>query len=144
MSSGANFSNVDNANGVGSGAALTAGGIDYVVFGSQAIATASPLTSPIFYTAGAALVFFVNVTAIGTGALVVQCFGIDPASGQRVLLLATASIAANGITMYQIGPGLPVTANASVNALVPRQIQFVATSTTGPVTASVGASVVAE
>lgn len=143
MSSGANFSNVDNTGGVGSGAALTAGGLDITVFASQSFATGT-VTSPIIYTAGAALVVFINITNFGAGTLTVSVFGVDPVSGNSSLLLASAALGANALTMLQIAPGLPVTANASINALVPRQIKIQVVTATGPVVASIGASVVAE
>lgn len=128
---------------VGSGAVLTAGGQDIAVFLSQSIAVGT-ITSGSIYTNGSAIVVFINITNVGTGTLTVSVFGVDPVSNGNALLLASAALASNALTTLMIGPGLPVTANASNNALVPRTVRITATAATGPVVASVGASIVAE
>jgi hypothetical protein len=59
----------------------------------------------------------ISVTA-RTGDLVVTVERQSPISGAWVPVLATPAIVATGETTLEIGPGLPVTANQSANALL--------------------------
>ena len=66
---------------------------------------------------------FLNVTAIGTGSLVVTVNNKDTNSGNYVTIFTSAAVNANGETLYQIYPGL----SGAGNARIGRTFQIVVT-----------------
>lgn len=107
---------------------------------------AGTVTSPNHENFGNAsgVVIGINITAItGTSpTLTVSVYGIDGASGQRYLLLASAAKTATGFSTLTLFPGAPTTANVSANAGLPAKWEVEAViGGTGPaVTATIGAS----
>lgn len=83
----------------------------------------------------------VNITALGAGSLTVTVQGMD-VSGTYYNILTSAALAATGFTLLSVGQGIPVTANVSANANVPRVLRVSATVATGPCTATIGLSLV--
>ena len=67
-----------------------------------------------------------TTTASAGNTVTVTVNGITT-TGLTYLILATTAIATVTNTVLQIGPGLPATANASTNAIVPDNIQVVVT-----------------
>ena len=86
--------------------------------------------------------FTLDITAVSgtTPTLVLTVEAFDPASGKYVTVLASASQNATGTIVLAVGPGLPVTANLSANAPMPRQfrIKWTIGGTTPSFTFSVG------
>ena len=74
------------------------------------------------------LKLFVNMSLVGTGSITVTVQGKDPTSGTYYTILASAAIVANGFTTYTVYPGAPVTANASVNDILPRTWRVLVTA----------------
>jgi hypothetical protein len=74
------------------------------------------------------LVLVVKVTA-GAGSLTVA-INATTASGFTYNLLTSAALASGSTTALSVGPGLPVTANVSANAVVPAYLLVTATVTT--------------
>src|ERR1051326_8423190 len=69
---------------------------------------------------GAFALIDIEIAAIDAGpTLTVTVEGIDPASGKPSAILASAALNSVGHTQLKIGPGLPVSANASVNDFLP-------------------------
>lgn len=66
----------------------------------------------------------VTVNAGGLGSVTVTLYAKDPLTGGRYPLLASAALAAVAKTTIQIGPGLPVTANVSANAVAPKDLSI--------------------
>ena len=71
---------------------------------------------------------FVNMVAVGTGSVTVTIQGKDPVSGNYYTILASAAITVNGFTTYTVYPGAPITANVSVNDVLPRVWRVLATA----------------
>lgn len=88
----------------------------------------------------------IDVTVVSgtTPQLTVFIEGLDPTSGKYFTLLASAVLTATGTTVLHVGPGLPVAANVSANAIVTRnwRVRWTITGTTPSFTFSVGASLV--
>jgi hypothetical protein len=74
------------------------------------------------------LVVIVKVTA---GTSVTVAINATTASGFTYNLLTSAAIASGSTTALSVGPGLPVTANVSANAVVPAYLLVTATVNTG-------------
>ena len=87
---------------------------------------------------------FVNLTALtGTSPTVtVALEAYDKVSGNFVTLLESAALAATGMSMLQLYPGIAVTANESANAVLPNQWRISVTlgGTTPAVTGSISAN----
>jgi hypothetical protein len=88
----------------------------------------------------------INITVITAGTLTVVLQGKDVASGQYYTIASTAAITGTGFGTLFAYPGItPVTATqttVAVSAPLPRTWRISATVATGPVTATIGASVI--
>lgn len=71
-------------------------------------------------------VVVVNISAIVPGSLTVALNGLTP-SGYSYPILTSAALVAVGTTPLRIGPDLVAVANQTVDDVVPRQLQVVAT-----------------
>lgn len=84
-----------------------------------------------------------DMTTVGTGSVTLTIQGKDAASGKYYTLLAGAAVVTNSTNVYEIGPGLPATANVSANTLLPRVWRVITTANNANATSyTVGASVV--
>jgi hypothetical protein len=69
-----------------------------------------------------------DLTALAaTPGLTLTVDGLDPVSGKYYNLLTGASVVAVSTNVYEIGPGLPVTANVSASKPLPDTIRFTVT-----------------
>lgn len=88
----------------------------------------------------------VNITALaGTSpTLTVTISGIDPASGLPYTLLESTALAADGMTVMTVYPGVTATANLDASAPVPAtfQVSWAIGGTSPAVTATIGANIV--
>jgi hypothetical protein len=91
---------------------------------------------------GRGITVVINITVITAGTLTVTIQGKDIASGVYYTILASAALAATGTTVLTVYPAGVVTANLSANAALPRTWRVSSVVATGPVTATVGASVI--
>lgn len=99
---------------------------------------------PIVNNDGGGILVTIEVTAIGTGSITVTIQSVNPVTSTKTTILASAIIAGNGVTTLKVAPGLPVSANASANDLVPRDLNINIThNNANPVTYSVGAELCA-
>lgn len=89
---------------------------------------------------------FVNITAIGgASTLTVNIEVQDPMSKEWVLLLASAALAATGLTRLEIGPGIATVANVSKNTRLGYRVRIRPVhSDAGNITYSIGGSVFPE
>lgn len=78
------------------------------------------------------IIFVVNISAYTSGNLTVTA-AILTSSGYTSNILSSTALAATGTIALQIGAGLPATANASANALLPNQLAITVTPATTPV-----------
>lgn len=90
---------------------------------------------------GRGVVLGINVTVDATGAVVFNLQGQDAVSGQWYTIASSASIVAPGFSTLTVYPGITVASNA-INSVLPRTWRVQAVVTTGPITATVGASVI--
>lgn len=89
----------------------------------------------------------INVTAItASPSVVFKIQGRVPDTGTTALyydILVSAAIVGTGVTVLKVFPGFPVTANVSVNDILPRTWRVIAThGDTDSITYSVTASLV--
>lgn len=84
----------------------------------------------------------INTTVDAAGAYTVAIQGKDIASGTYYSILTSASIAATGQVLLSVYPGLTASNNTIANAILPRTWRIQVVVTTGPITATVGASVI--
>jgi hypothetical protein len=86
----------------------------------------------------------VDITAISgtTPTLTIDVEGKDPVSGKYYTILESAALSSVSTTVLSVGPGLPVTANLSANAILPKTWRVTATigGGTPSVTATIGVS----
>jgi hypothetical protein len=96
---------------------------------ASAARTTTPDTEELEIPGGTrSMVLVVDTTAAGSSpSTVVKVSGVDRASGKIWDILASAAITATGTVTLSIGPGLPVSANVSANAVVPPVIRITAT-----------------
>jgi hypothetical protein len=81
----------------------------------------------------------VTLNAGGLGSITVDLVGLDPASGKEYLILSSGALTAVATKTLQIGPGLPVAANATQNQDVPAKFRVKVThNNANPITYSVG------
>jgi hypothetical protein len=85
---------------------------------------------------GIGLMVFINVTAV-TGSVTVTIKNVDPVSGATATVLASAAIAATGLTVLKVYPGLTAAANATANDIIGNQTQIQSVIATGPATATI-------
>jgi hypothetical protein len=84
----------------------------------------------------------VDITAIAAGSLTVTVQGKDPASGKYYTILAGAALSATGTTVLRIFDGATASANVAVNDVLPAVWRIIAVVATGPVTATIGVSLI--
>jgi hypothetical protein len=84
----------------------------------------------------------INTTVDSAGAYTVTLQGKDIVSGTYYTILASAAIAATGFVLLSVYPGLVAATNLVANAVLPRTWRVSVTVTTGPITATIGASVI--
>lgn len=109
---------------------------------ASAARTASPDTQELEVAGYRSIHLVVDATAAtGSPSVVVTILGVDRVSGKTYTLLASAAITGTGTTILKVGPGLPVSANASANDALPPVIRIAPVHTGGDsITYSVGAS----
>lgn len=93
-------------------------------------------------TNGRGLQVVINITAITAGSVTVTIQGKDIVSGVYYTLLVSAALATTGTTILNVYPGLTAAANTVANGTLPRTWRISSVVATGPVTATVGASVI--
>lgn len=104
---------------------------------------AGTLNSPdIVNTNGKGVNIGINTTVDAAGAYTVSIQGKDIVSGTYYTILTSASIAAAGFVLLSIYPGFTAAANTVANAVLPRTWRVQVVVTTGPITATIGASVI--
>jgi hypothetical protein len=99
-------------------------------------------SSDIVNTNGRGINLGINTTVDSSGAYTVTIQGKDIASGTYYNILTSASIAATGFTLLSVYPGLTAASNTVANAILPRTWRVQVVVTTGPITATIGASVI--
>jgi hypothetical protein len=82
----------------------------------------------------------INTTVDTAGSYVVNIQGLDVASGQFYTICTSAAIAAAGFSTLTVYPGITASASA-FSAPLPRTWRVQSVVTTGPITATIGASV---
>jgi len=83
----------------------------------------------------------VNITSI-TGTLTVNIYGVDQASAQSYLLLASAAYSSTGFHELNLFPGATAVANVTANMELPAKWFVQTVVVTGPCTATVGAATI--
>ena len=105
--------------------------------------TAAPANAPFNYLGNPSkfldVIADVTVNAGGLGSITIDVVGVDPASGKEYLILSSGALTAVATKLLQIGPGLPVAANATQNQDVPATFRIKVThNNANPITYSVG------
>lgn len=161
--SGANLALQLNAVSVGDtshlgGSQLLSNGITYEPQCSNQDANATLVTlaaqgagtinsSDIVNVNGKGVVVGVNTTVDAAGSYTVALQGKDIASGQYYQIAISAGLTTTGFTTIAVYPGIAGTGATSpytvaINALLPRTWRIQIVVTTGPITATIGASVI--
>jgi hypothetical protein len=118
-------------------AALIGDGALNIPAGATTNQTGPDMTSP----TARGLKVVVNVTNAGTGSITVTIQGKDKASGTYYTILASAAIAANGVTVLSVYPGAAVAANVSANDSLPATWRILVTANNAnPISYTVGFS----
>lgn len=108
-------------------------------------AGAGTLNSPDFLNInGRGVVVGINTTVDAAGAYTVALQGKDIVSGQYYTIpgAITGTIATTGFSTLAVYPGIVAAANAAVSWPLPRTWRIQVVVTTGPITATIGASVI--
>lgn len=86
------------------------------------------------------LQLWIDVDVVGGGTVTVSVLARNPATGEFLAMtgVATTAIAAPGQASLQIYPGITELANAKVASLLPHSFKLQAVVATGPITFSVG------
>lgn len=74
------------------------------------------------------LVAVLSMTVVGTGSVTLAINGYDQVSGATWNILTGAAVITNSTNVYRIFPALVAAANATVNDVIPWQVQFVVTA----------------
>jgi hypothetical protein len=82
-------------------------------------------------------------TTVDAGSYLINVQGQDVASGTWYTLASTAAIVSVVFQTLTVYPGLTAVANATITGILPKTWRIQAVVTTGPITATVGASVIA-
>ena len=98
-------------------------------------------------TNGRGVKLYVNITTITAGTLTINIQGKDVVSGTYYTLFPSAAYTATGFTVLEIYPGITAitaaaNANAAGNIVLPRTWRAQAVAVTGPITATIGCSVI--
>jgi len=116
--------------------------VDVSLLASAARTTTQTSADIVNYNARGIKVWL-DMTVVGTGSVTLTINGKDPASGKYILLLSGVAVVTNITSVYTIYPGAPVTANVSVNDILPRTFQIVVTANNAnSATYSVGYSLI--
>lgn len=92
---------------------------------ASAARTATPDTVELEVAGYRGIQLIIDATAAtATPSVVVTILGVDRVSAKTYTLLASAAITGTGTTILKVGPGLPVSANASANDLLPPVIRI--------------------
>jgi hypothetical protein len=91
---------------------------------------------------GKGVIVGINTTIDAAGSYLVNIQGQDVASGVWYTIASTAAIVSAVFQQLTVYPGIPVLANVTINAALPRTWRVQAVVTTGPITATIGASVI--
>lgn len=93
---------------------------------------------------GNGLDLIIDVTDVGAGpgTVTVTIEGVDPASGKKYTILASAVINATGTTILRVGRGLTASANVVANSHIPKKVNVKAVVATNAVVFSVGANLI--
>ena len=83
----------------------------------------------------------VNLTSV-TGTVTVTIYGKDGGSGTYYAILASAALNSTGQTVLTVGPGLTASANAVANDYLPALWRIGVAVATGPITGTIGCSLV--
>lgn len=120
-------------------------GAGWVEVYASAARTATPDTVELEVAGYRGMHLIIDATAAtSTPSVVVTILGVDRVSGKTYTILASAAITGTGTTILKVGPGLPVSANASVNDVLPPIIRISsAHGDADSLTYSVGASLCA-
>ena len=96
---------------------------------SNSARTATQTSADLVNQNGSAISVYFDITVIPAGGLTLKIQFKDPASGKYVDILTGAHEAAVTTLprVYEIGPGLPITANVSTNKYVPRIFRIIVT-----------------
>lgn len=73
-------------------------------------------------------IVILTTSAIGTGSITLSIQGIEPVSNYVWTILSGTAVTTNTTNMYQIYPGIPVVANSTASAILPRSWQVVITA----------------
>jgi len=84
---------------------------------------------------------YINITA-ATGTLTVTIQGFDVASGLYYTILASTALASTGQTLLTVYPNATVTANVSINDVIPETFRISMAVAGGNITATVGACLI--
>lgn len=84
---------------------------------------------------------FINVTAL-TGTLTVTLQGKDETSGNYYSIISSPAIAATGMSVFRVYPGLTAAANATVNDITPVTCRLSSVVATGPATAAISVQLI--
>jgi hypothetical protein len=93
-------------------------------------------------TNGRGVVVGINTTVDTAGAYTVNLQGQDVVSGTWYTIASSASVIATGFATLTLYPGITAATNTAVSAPLPRTWRVQAVVTTGPITATIGASVI--
>jgi hypothetical protein len=80
-------------------------------------------------------------TTVDAGSYVVNCQGQDVASGVWYTIASTAAIVSAVFQTLTVYPAVTAAANVAINLPLPKTWRIQAVVTTGPITATIGASV---
>lgn len=97
-----------------------------------------------FSARGIKVILDITVNAGTSATLTVTISGVDPASGKKYTLLASAGITAVGTTVYTVYPGLTAVNNVTATNVLPGTYAVdVAVGSADPATYSVGVQLLA-
>ena len=83
-----------------------------------------------------------DMTAAGSGSVVLTIQGKDPGSGNYYTLLAGAAVASITTKVYTVHPSIPVVANVSAANVLPEVWRVTVSGNGSPTTFTVGATMV--
>jgi len=99
-------------------------------------------SSDFINTNGKGLKVLVNTTVDAAGTYTISIQGKDIVSGNYYTILTSAAIVGTGQSVLTVYPGVTATANVSASDVLPRTWRIQAVVGTGPITATVGASLI--
>lgn len=91
---------------------------------APSLARTADWDAPLTVGRGVACHLVIDITGYTAGSLTVTIQGVDPESGKKYTILASAALAAAATTVLKVGPGLTASANAVANDFLPKQINI--------------------